>query len=128
MALDRYQGNTSRHRRDITPTEPQQRRVALSTAIQGGAIHIKRLLSRVKMCAGRKAKVDSDGRVRSCDVGVLPRDKRRNPLPYVNKGLLTMTVPIQRLCMVTPVEQLEERPTVTGEAINHVYTQWSTSD
>ena len=75
-----------------------------------------------------EAKVDSDGRVRSCDVGVLPRDKRRNPLPYVNKGLLTMTVPIQRLCMVTPVEQLEERPTVTGEAVNHVYTQWSTSD
>ena len=64
-----------------------------------------------------KANPDSDGNVRTCDVAVLPRDKRHKPLPYVNKGMLIMTVPIQRLCMVTPVDQLTQRPTVAGEII-----------
>ena len=75
-----------------------------------------------------EAKMDADGKVRSCNVGVLPRDKRNKPLPYVSKDLLTMYVPVQRLVMITPVELLTQRPTVIGDSSSqqHLQAAWST--
>ena len=74
-----------------------------------------------------ETKVDTKGLVRTCIIGVRPRDSRESSLPYKVKDLLRMTVPVQRLCVISPAEQWQnskqehEIPDpYTG------YTKWST--
>ena len=51
-------------------------------------------------------KKDSDGLVRTVRVGMRPRDAREPNLPYKSKNLFEVEMPIQRLCLIVPVEDV----------------------
>ena len=51
-------------------------------------------------------KKDSDGLVRTVRVGMRPRDAREPNLPYKSKNLFEVEMPIQRLCLLVPVEDV----------------------
>ena len=67
-------------------------------------LKFERKLVRHEFRYGRVLEVthDTKGLVRTCVVGVRPRDSREKVLPYVPKQLLRMTVPVQRLVVVCP--------------------------
>ena len=51
-------------------------------------------------------KEDADGLVRTVRVGMRPCDAREPNLPYKSKNLFEVEMPIQRLCLIVPVEDV----------------------
>ena len=54
-----------------------------------------------------EVKTDPKGLVRSCLVGMRPRDAREKTLPYRSKDLLIQEIVVQRLVVFLPVEEQE---------------------
>ena len=61
-----------------------------------------------RLCVIREVEVDENGLVRTCTIATRPRDSREKSLPYLSKKLLEMRVPIQRLVVVCPHDQIVE--------------------
>ena len=51
-------------------------------------------------------KKEAYGLVRTVRVGMRPRDAREPNLPYKSKILFEVEMPIQRLCLIVPVEDV----------------------
>ena len=61
-----------------------------------------------RLCVVKEVEFDSKELVRTCHVGMRPRDAREATLPYKSKKLVIMKVPVQRLVVICPVDQIPE--------------------
>ena len=64
-----------------------------------------------RMGRGMEVQVDNDQLVRTVVVGMRPRDSREKSLPYQSKNLYRVRLPVQRLVVIAPVDEIPEEMT-----------------
>ena len=68
----------------------------------------KLIAPQFRLCVVREVEMDANGLVCTCLGAFRPRDARDASLPYTSKMLLEMRVPVQRLVVICPADQVSE--------------------
>ena len=60
-----------------------------------------------RLCRVKSVIKGDDNLVRTVTIEMRPRDKREKSLPYSSKGLISLTLAVNRLVLIFPIEELE---------------------